>query len=88
MRFDDGLERTVAWYRENPTWWEPRLRLDVRRLDLLPARQRRPQALEQFFRRDVLRYESFYASPSTDGRRVFTIAHFAGKIYAVAIRRR
>jgi dTDP-glucose 4,6-dehydratase len=23
MRFDEGLERTVRWYRENPWWWEP-----------------------------------------------------------------
>ncbi len=23
MRFADGLERTVAWYRENAWWWEP-----------------------------------------------------------------
>jgi dTDP-glucose 4,6-dehydratase len=23
MRFDEGLERTVEWYRENPWWWEP-----------------------------------------------------------------
>jgi dTDP-glucose 4,6-dehydratase len=23
MRFDIGLERTVAWYRENSWWWEP-----------------------------------------------------------------
>ncbi|MGN6372412.1 MAG: dTDP-glucose 4,6-dehydratase [Solirubrobacteraceae bacterium] len=23
MRFADGLERTVAWYRENGWWWEP-----------------------------------------------------------------
>ena len=22
-RFEDGLERTVAWYRENAWWWEP-----------------------------------------------------------------
>jgi dTDP-glucose 4,6-dehydratase len=22
-RFDEGLERTVAWYRENAWWWEP-----------------------------------------------------------------
>jgi len=21
--FDDGLPRTVAWYRDNPAWWEP-----------------------------------------------------------------
>ena len=21
--FDEGLERTVAWYRDNPAWWEP-----------------------------------------------------------------
>jgi dTDP-glucose 4,6-dehydratase len=23
VRFDEGLERTVAWYRENGWWWEP-----------------------------------------------------------------
>ena len=23
MRFDEGLERTVAWYRDNAWWWEP-----------------------------------------------------------------
>jgi dTDP-glucose 4,6-dehydratase len=23
VRFDEGLERTVDWYRDNPTWWEP-----------------------------------------------------------------
>jgi len=23
MRFADGLEQTVAWYRDNPWWWEP-----------------------------------------------------------------
>jgi dTDP-glucose 4,6-dehydratase len=23
VRFADGLERTVAWYRENRDWWEP-----------------------------------------------------------------
>jgi dTDP-glucose 4,6-dehydratase len=23
MRFEEGLERTVAWYRENSWWWEP-----------------------------------------------------------------
>jgi dTDP-glucose 4,6-dehydratase len=22
VRFDEGLERTVAWYRDNPSWWE------------------------------------------------------------------
>jgi dTDP-glucose 4,6-dehydratase len=22
-RFEEGLERTVAWYRDNPWWWEP-----------------------------------------------------------------
>ncbi len=22
-RFDEGIERTVAWYRENSWWWEP-----------------------------------------------------------------
>jgi len=23
VRLADGLERTVAWYRDNPWWWEP-----------------------------------------------------------------
>ena len=23
VRFEDGLEETVAWYRENAWWWEP-----------------------------------------------------------------
>jgi len=23
VRFEDGLERTVAWYRENTAWWAP-----------------------------------------------------------------
>jgi dTDP-glucose 4,6-dehydratase len=23
MRFDEGLEETVAWYRDNAWWWEP-----------------------------------------------------------------
>jgi dTDP-glucose 4,6-dehydratase len=23
MRFDEGLDRTVAWYRDNAWWWEP-----------------------------------------------------------------
>jgi dTDP-glucose 4,6-dehydratase len=23
VRFADGLERTVSWYRDNPSWWEP-----------------------------------------------------------------
>jgi len=32
-------------------------------------------------RRDFVRYESFYASPSSDGVRVFTVSR-AGKILA------
>ena len=23
VRFAEGLEQTVAWYRENAWWWEP-----------------------------------------------------------------
>ena len=23
VRFDEGLSRTVAWYRDNAWWWEP-----------------------------------------------------------------
>ena len=22
VRFDEGLDRTVSWYRDNPSWWE------------------------------------------------------------------
>jgi len=28
--FEDGLERTVAWYRENEAWWKGLLRTGVR----------------------------------------------------------
>ena len=24
--FDEGLERTIAWYRDNPAWWESPVR--------------------------------------------------------------
>jgi dTDP-glucose 4,6-dehydratase len=23
VQFDEGLEQTVAWYRDNEWWWEP-----------------------------------------------------------------
>jgi dTDP-glucose 4,6-dehydratase len=23
VRFEDGLSRTVDWYREHPEWWQP-----------------------------------------------------------------
>ena len=23
VRFEEGLEETVAWYRDNAWWWEP-----------------------------------------------------------------
>jgi dTDP-glucose 4,6-dehydratase len=26
--FEDGLERTIAWYEQNPLWWEPALRAE------------------------------------------------------------
>jgi outer membrane protein assembly factor BamB len=38
---------------------------------------------DRFFRRDVLRWESFYASASTDGIRLFTISR-SGGVYAVS----
>ena len=38
---------------------------------------------DHYIRRDVLRYESFYASVSTDGRRLFTISR-SGGIYALS----
>ncbi|GAB3883493.1 hypothetical protein GCM10027612_15710 [Microbispora bryophytorum subsp. camponoti] len=29
VSFDDGLEATVRWYADNPSWWKP-LRAEVR----------------------------------------------------------
>jgi dTDP-glucose 4,6-dehydratase len=23
VAFDDGIARTIAWYRHNPAWWRP-----------------------------------------------------------------
>jgi dTDP-glucose 4,6-dehydratase len=23
VHFDEGIERTVSWYRENESWWAP-----------------------------------------------------------------
>ena len=39
----------------------------------------------RYFKRDFFRYESFYASPSTDGRRMFTVAR-SGAVYAMNAR--
>lgn len=38
-----------------------------------------------YLKRDLLRYESFYASASTDGRRLYTVAR-SGKVYALDAR--
>lgn len=38
-----------------------------------------------YLKRDALRYDSFYASASTDGRHIFTISR-SGKIYALSAR--
>lgn len=38
-----------------------------------------------YVRRDALRYESFYASASTDGRRLYTISR-SGKVVALSVR--
>ena len=38
-----------------------------------------------YLKRDALRYDSFYASASTDGRRIFTISR-SGKIYTLSAR--
>jgi outer membrane protein assembly factor BamB len=35
-----------------------------------------------YVKRDALRYESFYASPSTDGQRIFTVAR-SGRVVAL-----
>jgi outer membrane protein assembly factor BamB len=39
----------------------------------------------RYLRRDLLRYESFYASPSTDGHRVYVISR-SGGVYALTVR--
>ena len=40
VSFETGLERTVAWYLDNPGWWQPLRRnvYDGERLGLLEAR--------------------------------------------------
>jgi dTDP-glucose 4,6-dehydratase len=45
--FDQGLQETIAWYREHPQWWRPlaqRLREDPYHWLKRPARQRAQQA--------------------------------------------
>ena len=59
------------------------LRLDVRRLDLLPGQAQRPEALEHVRQAEHFSYESFYASASTDGARLYTTSR-AGKIVALS----
>jgi outer membrane protein assembly factor BamB len=38
-----------------------------------------------YFKRDALRYESFYSSPASDGRRIFAVAR-TGKLVALDVR--
>ena len=40
------------------------------------------RAWVRYFKRDALRYESFYASASSDGRRIYTVAR-SGKVLAL-----
>jgi outer membrane protein assembly factor BamB len=49
------------------------------------ARRNGRKLWSRYFRRDFFRYESFYASPSTDGRRIFTVAR-SGTVYALDAR--
>ena len=39
-RFEEGLERTVAWYRDNAWWWEPIRSGRVPRVLRAPVRPR------------------------------------------------
>lgn len=34
--FEDGIARTVAWYRENTAWWQPLLARDLPRPEVSP----------------------------------------------------
>ena len=63
----------------------PRLHHDLRGLGLLPRRRNGQAAVEHYISRDSFRYESFYASPSTDGTRIFTLAR-SGKVVALGAR--
>ena len=40
VRFAEGLEQTVAWYRENAWWWEPIRSGDYRAVLRTPVRPR------------------------------------------------
>ena len=62
---------------------KPCLHLNVRRLDLLRAEGQRTRALHDVRLRNALQMESFYATPSSDGRRLFTISR-AGRAVAVS----
>ena len=53
----------------------PRLHHDLHRRRRLPRAGRTGTRIWlHYFQRDAFRYESFYASPSSDGRRIFTVA--------------
>ena len=41
LRFDEGLERTVDWYRDNEWWWGPDPLRRVPRVLRAPVRPRR-----------------------------------------------
>ena len=59
---------------------------DVRRVGLLPAQDAPARSSgARTSQRDSFRNESFYASPSTDGRRLYTVAR-SGKVVALDAR--
>ena len=78
-----GIQRLGTDQLEPGRPREPRLHLNVRRLDLLRAEGQRTRALHDVRLRNALQMESFYATPSSDGRRLFTISR-AGRAVAVS----
>ncbi len=46
VAFDEGIERTVAWYRDNEWWWRPILSGEYARLLQAPLRQLMPKRIE------------------------------------------
>ena len=82
-----GVRHRRPDQREPVRLRQPRLHLHVRGLDLLPridgpARR----SGRTYFKRDSFRYESFYASPSTDGARIYYRRPRRARSYALDAR--
>jgi outer membrane protein assembly factor BamB len=67
----------------SPSVYRLRICIDTYAGSVFCLNRRTGQRLwSRYFKRDFVRYESFYASPSTDGKRLYTVSR-AGKVYAL-----